>query len=97
MLALQGELASAIAREIHAELTLAEESRLASAQRINPEAYDAYLRGRYFFNRPSDENLQKAPSARAAQAASLLYSQAKTAPPMTPSTKPQTRPTNAPA
>jgi hypothetical protein len=38
----------------------AEESRLASAPRINPEAYDAYLRGRYFFNRPSDEGLQKA-------------------------------------
>ena len=60
VLALQGELASAIAREIHAELTPAEESRLASAPRIDPEAYDAYLKGRYFFNRPSDENLQKA-------------------------------------
>ena len=31
-----------------------------SAQTVNPEAYDAYLKGRYFFNRPSDENLQKA-------------------------------------
>ena len=27
---------------------------------MNPEAYDAYLKGRYFFNRPSDENLKKA-------------------------------------
>lgn len=27
---------------------------------MNPEAYDAYLKGRYFFNRPSDENLSKA-------------------------------------
>ena len=60
VLALQDELASAIAREIHVELTPAEESRLASAPRIDPEAYDAYLKGRYFFNRPSDENLQKA-------------------------------------
>ena len=60
VLALQDELASSIAREIHAELTPAEESRLARAPRINPEAYDAYLKGRYFFNRPSDENLQKA-------------------------------------
>jgi TolB-like protein len=60
VLALQDELASAIAREIHAELSPAEQSRLASAPRINPEAYDAYLKGRYFFNRPSDENLQKA-------------------------------------
>jgi TolB-like protein/Flp pilus assembly protein TadD len=60
VLALQDELASAIARQIHAELTPAGESRLANARRTNPEAYDAYLRGRYFFNRPSDENLQKA-------------------------------------
>jgi tetratricopeptide (TPR) repeat protein len=27
---------------------------------VNPEAHDAYLKGRYFFNRPSDENLNKA-------------------------------------
>jgi hypothetical protein len=27
---------------------------------VNPEAHDAYLKGRYFINRPSDENLKKA-------------------------------------
>ena len=59
VLALQDELASAIAREIHVQLTPAEQSRLASAPSVNPEAYDAYLKGRYFFNRPSDENLQQ--------------------------------------
>jgi TolB-like protein/Tfp pilus assembly protein PilF len=60
VLALQDELASAIAREIHVQLTPAEKSRLETASTVNPEAYDAYLKGRYFFNRPSDENLQKA-------------------------------------
>ena len=60
ILALQDELASAIAREIHVQLTPAEQSRLGRAPSVNPEAYDAYLKGRYFFNRPSDENLQKA-------------------------------------
>jgi TolB-like protein/Tfp pilus assembly protein PilF len=60
VLALQDELASSIAREIHVKLTPAEESRLTSAASVNPEAYDAYLKGRYFFNRPSDENLNKA-------------------------------------
>jgi serine/threonine-protein kinase len=60
VLALQDELASAIAREINVQLTPAEQSRLGGAQTVNPEAYDAYLKGRYFFNRPSDENLQKA-------------------------------------
>jgi len=60
VLALQDELASAIAREIHVQLTPAEQSRLGTARQVNPEAYDAYLKGRYLFNRPSDENLTKA-------------------------------------
>jgi serine/threonine-protein kinase len=60
VLALQAELASAIAREINVQLTPSERSRLAAAPSVNPEAHDAYLKGRYFFNRPSDENLQKA-------------------------------------
>jgi len=60
VLALESELASAIAREINVRLTESEQSRLAAAVTVNPEAHDAYLKGRYFFNRPSDENLQKA-------------------------------------
>ena len=60
VLALQDELASAIAREINVQLTPAEQARMGSTQSVDPEAYDAYLKGRYFFNRPSDENLQKA-------------------------------------
>jgi len=60
VLALQHELASAIAGEIHVRLTPTEQSRLAAAPTVNPAAYDAYLKGRYFFNRPSDDNLKKA-------------------------------------
>ena len=60
VLALQNELASAIANEIDVQLTPGEQARLTSARSVNPEAYDAYLKGRYFFNRPSDENLSKA-------------------------------------
>jgi TolB-like protein/Flp pilus assembly protein TadD len=60
VLALQDELAAAIANEIHVTLTPAEESRLAKGRTVKPDAYDAYLKGRYFFNRPSDENLSKA-------------------------------------
>jgi eukaryotic-like serine/threonine-protein kinase len=60
ILSLQADLASAIARQINVQLTEGEQSRLASAQALNPEAHDAYLKGRYFFNRPSDENLKKA-------------------------------------
>ncbi len=60
VLALQADLASAIAREINVRLTESEQARLATAPSVNPESHDAYLKGRYFFNRPSDENLQKA-------------------------------------
>ena len=60
VLALQDELASAIAHEIDVRLTPGEQSRLASAPRVNTAAHDAYLKGRYFFNRPSDENLARA-------------------------------------
>src|SRR5262245_45969656 len=62
VLALQAELASAIAREIDVRLTPAEQARLAGAPTVNPDAHDAYLEGRYFVYRPSDENLQKAVS-----------------------------------
>jgi TolB-like protein/Flp pilus assembly protein TadD len=60
VLALQAELASAIAREVNVQLTSSEQLRLTAIPSVNPEAHDAYLKGRYFFNRPSDENLQKA-------------------------------------
>lgn len=60
VLALQDELASAIAKEINVQLTPNEQARLTSAPVVNPEAHDAYLKGRYFFSRPNDENLKKA-------------------------------------
>jgi adenylate cyclase len=60
VLALQDELASAIAKAINVQLTSDEQTRLTSAPVVNPEAHDAYLKGRYFMNRPSDENLTKA-------------------------------------
>ncbi len=59
VLALQDELASAIAKEINVQLTPNEQTRLTSAPVVNPEAHDAYLKGRYFISRPSDENLKK--------------------------------------
>jgi len=58
--ALQAELAAAIAGAINVALTPVEKSRLASSKTVNPDAHDAYLKGRYFFNRPSDDNLQRA-------------------------------------
>ena len=60
VLALQADLASAIASAINVQLTPGERSRLSAAPTVDPAAHDAYLKGRFFFNRPSDENLQKA-------------------------------------
>jgi Predicted integral membrane protein len=47
VLALQGEVAQAIAHEVQAKLTPQEETRLASARPVNAEAYEAYLKGRH--------------------------------------------------
>jgi TolB-like protein/tetratricopeptide (TPR) repeat protein len=60
VLALQADLAGAIANEISVQLTPSERSRLAAVPSVGPAAHDAYLKGRYFFNRPSDDNLRKA-------------------------------------
>jgi len=60
VLALYGEIARTVAREIRVTLTPQEETRLAGARAINPAANEAYLRGRYFLNRRTKENIDKA-------------------------------------
>jgi len=47
ILALQSDVARAIAAEVQTELTPEEQSRLASPRTVNSEAYEAYLKGRY--------------------------------------------------
>ncbi|MFZ2054632.1 MAG: protein kinase [Candidatus Aminicenantales bacterium] len=47
VLSLQNEIVSAITREVRVQLTPQEETRLASAGQVNPEAYDAYLKGQF--------------------------------------------------
>ena len=60
ILKLQGELARTIAAQIHIRLSAHDQLRLSSARRIDPEAYEAYLRGRYFCNKRTEETLEKA-------------------------------------
>jgi len=45
VLALQGEVAQAIAHEVQVKLTPQEQTRLASARPVNPEAHGLYLKG----------------------------------------------------
>ncbi len=59
VLDLQGELARAIAEEIRIELSPGEQARLADARQVDPEAYQLYLKGRYHWNRRTEEGMRK--------------------------------------
>ena len=60
ILALQAEVASAIAREIQVKITAHEQIQLARTSSVDPSAYDAYLRGRYHWNKRSETGYRKA-------------------------------------
>jgi eukaryotic-like serine/threonine-protein kinase len=57
VLVLQSELARAIAQEIKVVVTPEETKHLANAQRVNPEAYEAYLKGRFHWYKLSREHI----------------------------------------
>jgi eukaryotic-like serine/threonine-protein kinase len=59
VLKLQGEIAQAIAQQVRAELSPQQRARLTIAHTVNPEAYDAYLRGRSFQG-PTLQAIEKA-------------------------------------
>src|SRR5436853_105523 len=58
ILALQAEVARAIAREIQIKLTVGVQHRLDRVAAIDPEAHEAYLRGRHLWNRRTEEGLR---------------------------------------
>jgi TolB-like protein/DNA-binding winged helix-turn-helix (wHTH) protein/Tfp pilus assembly protein PilF len=60
VLALQSQVASAIVNEIRINLTPEEQQRLASARSVSAESYEAYLKGRYYWNKRSQEGLTRA-------------------------------------
>jgi len=49
-----------ISKEINIVLTPQEESLLAESRTVDPEAYDAYLKGHYYYDDTSEESMQKA-------------------------------------
>jgi len=51
VLHLQGEVARAIAEEIQAKLSPQEQTRLSTARAVKPQAYEAYLKARYNWNK----------------------------------------------
>jgi eukaryotic-like serine/threonine-protein kinase len=57
---MQNELATAVARAVAGNLTPQEQARFANGRTVKPEVYEAYLKGRYFSNRPGmEEGLKK--------------------------------------
>ena len=57
---LQNDIVAAIVGELKAQLTPDDQVRLASARPVNPDAYDAYLKGWIEANRLSRQNLETA-------------------------------------
>lgn len=58
--AVESEISKTIAEKLQARLTGGAEKVLASRPTENPEAHQLYLKGRYFWNRRTRENLKKA-------------------------------------
>ncbi len=59
-LALQNRVARAIAEQIGATVNQREQAALQNPKEVNPEAYEAYLKGRYFWNKRTGDGLKKA-------------------------------------
>jgi len=60
VLMLQSELAWAIAGQVQAKVSPRERTLLASTRPVNPQAYEAYLKGQYFLNKWSTDGFEKA-------------------------------------
>ena len=60
VIALQRDIAQSVTSEIRAKLTPQETARLAKTRQVNPEAYDAYLRGMLLYGRHSNSDNQAA-------------------------------------
>jgi TolB-like protein/DNA-binding winged helix-turn-helix (wHTH) protein len=60
VLALQNRVSSAIVNEIRVNLSPQDRARLSRNPAVAPEAYENYLKGRFYWNRRTDENLHRA-------------------------------------
>src|SRR5207248_680657 len=59
VLGLQREVAQDITSKIRIKLTSQEQARPPGVRPVSPEAYEAYIWGRYFWNKRTDEGLKK--------------------------------------
>ena len=60
VLALQSDVAQAIADRVQVTVSGKEHERLVAARPVSPDAYEAYLKGRYYWNKRTGDGMQKA-------------------------------------
>jgi TolB-like protein/DNA-binding winged helix-turn-helix (wHTH) protein/Tfp pilus assembly protein PilF len=60
ILNVQDEVAKAVAHEIRVRLTSQQQAEMAQSHPVNPEAFDAYLQGHYYFERDTDKDADMA-------------------------------------
>jgi TolB-like protein/DNA-binding winged helix-turn-helix (wHTH) protein/Flp pilus assembly protein TadD len=59
-LELQSRVAQTVARRIKATLSLEEHAALSKSRVVDPQGYEAYLKGRYYWNKRTPESLTRA-------------------------------------
>jgi serine/threonine protein kinase/tetratricopeptide (TPR) repeat protein len=59
LMQLQDEMSREIAEKLRVKLTGAEKKKLRSKQTVNPAAYQLYLKGRYHWNKRTEESLKR--------------------------------------
>jgi|CXWL01.1.fsa_nt_gi TolB-like protein/Flp pilus assembly protein TadD len=60
LVSLQSEIAKDVSTKLKLKLSGADEAKVTRTSTVNPEAYQAYLKGRYYWNRRTAETLKKA-------------------------------------
>ena len=58
VLAMHSDVARAVAREVEAEMTDQEETRLANRRHVSPETYELYLKGMFHLNKLTPEGFE---------------------------------------
>jgi hypothetical protein len=57
--AVESEIAKTIAETLQAKLTGSEKASIAKTPTVNPDAYELYLKGRFFWNKRTGDDLRK--------------------------------------
>ena len=59
VIALQNEVARAVANQVQAKLTPQEQAHLLSVDSVDPQTYELYLKGRYFWGKRDEDSIHK--------------------------------------